>query len=84
MLALGPQLIGHSAINWSLAYISGVLVAMAILMEPVGATVLAAFILDELPSAAEVIGGLLVLVGVYLAIRPRGEQRLAVEIAAAD
>ncbi len=84
MLALGPQLIGHSAINWSLAFISAVVVAMAILLEPVGATVLAALVLGEWPSAAEVVGGMLVLVGVYLAIRPRPEEKLAAEIAAVD
>ena len=48
------------------------------------AALLAAFILDEWPSVAEVIGGLLVLAGVYLAIRPQPHERLAVEITAAD
>ncbi len=70
LLALGPQLIGHSAINWSLAYLPAVVVAMAILVEPVGSTVLAALILDEPPSAIEGVGGALVLAGVYLALRP--------------
>ncbi len=70
LLALGPQLIGHSAINWALAYVPAVLVAMAILVEPVGATALAALILDEIPSVVEAIGGVVVLVGVYIALRP--------------
>lgn len=84
LLALGPQLIGHSAINWALAYVPVMLVAMAILVEPVGATALAALILDERPSGIETAGGLLVLVGVYLALRPEREETLAAEISAAE
>ena len=84
LLALGPQLIGHSAINYSLAYLSAVVVAMMILLEPLGTTALAAVILDERPTTFELLGGALVVVGVYLAIRPRPEERLPVEIAAAD
>ncbi|MCH8949414.1 MAG: DMT family transporter, partial [Chloroflexi bacterium] len=84
LLALGPQLIGHSAINYSLAYLSAMVVAMMILLEPLGTTALAAVILDERPTAFELLGGALVLAGVYLAIRPRPEERLPVEITAAD
>jgi drug/metabolite transporter (DMT)-like permease len=71
LLALVPQIVGHSAINWSLAYIPAALVAVAILGEPVGATTLAAIILREVPSGFEVAGALLVLTGVYVVLRPR-------------
>ncbi len=84
LLALGPQLIGHSSINWSLAYLSAVIVAMAILLEPVGTTALAVLILDEQPTIAEMAGGVLVLIGVYLAIRPRRDERIEAEVASAD
>ena len=84
LLALGPQLIGHSSINFSLAYLSAVVVAMAILLEPIGTTALAAVILDEHPTIAEMAGGVLVLIGVYLAIRPRREEHLTVEMSSAD
>jgi drug/metabolite transporter (DMT)-like permease len=84
LLALGPQLIGHSAINWSLAYLPVMIVAMAILAEPVGSTALAALILDERPSGIELAGGALVLVGVYLALRPEREETLAAEVAVAE
>ncbi len=70
LLALVPQLVGHTAINWSLAYVPAAMVAVAILGEPVGATTLAAFILREMPSAFEVAGALLVLAGVYVVLRP--------------
>jgi drug/metabolite transporter (DMT)-like permease len=71
LLALVPQLVGHSAINWALAYVPAALVAVAILGEPVGATALAAIILKEMPSGLEIGGALLVLTGVYVVLRPR-------------
>jgi drug/metabolite transporter (DMT)-like permease len=70
LMALGPQLIGHTSINWALGYLPAVIVAMAILVEPVGATILAAIILDEWPSALEWLGSAIILAGVYLALRP--------------
>jgi drug/metabolite transporter (DMT)-like permease len=70
LLALVPQLVGHSAINWALAYVPAALVAVAILGEPVGATALAALILGEMPSGFEIGGALLVLAGVYVVLRP--------------
>ena len=84
LTALVPQLIGHTAINWSLGFLSAVVVAVMILLEPVITTGLAIPILDERPTSFELAGGLLVLVGVYMALRPRPEERLAVEVAAAD
>ena len=70
LLALVPQLVGHSAINWSLAYVPAALVAVAILGEAVGATILATIVLQETPSALEIAGALLVLTAVYVALRP--------------
>jgi len=70
LLALVPQLVGHSAINWALAYVPAALAAVAILGEPVGATILAVFVLKEVPSGFEVAGAILVLAGVYKALRP--------------
>ena len=84
MMALGPQLVGHNAINWALAYLPAVVVAIAILAEPVGTTALAALILDELPSALQLIGGVVVLAGVYLALRSEQEAPAAADVAAAD
>jgi len=70
LLALVPQLVGHTSINWALAYVPAAMVAVAILGEPVGATTLAALVLREMPSAFEIAGALLVLTGVYVVLRP--------------
>jgi drug/metabolite transporter (DMT)-like permease len=68
-LALVPQLIGHTALNRSLGYLPAVAVTIAVLGEPVGATVLAAVVLEEWPTPAEVGGAILILVGVYFGLR---------------
>ena len=69
LLAAFPQLIGHSTYNWVLRYIPATLVAIITLVEPIGSAVLAFFILQETPSAGVLVGGLLILVGIYLASR---------------
>lgn len=76
LLAVGPQLVGHNAINWSLAYLRAVLVSIAILGEPVGATAWAAIVLDEHPSVGELAGAPLVMLGVVLALRPGRPARI--------
>jgi len=67
LLALGPQILGHSSYNWALRYVSAAAVAVIILGEPVGATILAYLILGEGLTWWKVTGGVLVLSGIYLA-----------------
>jgi drug/metabolite transporter (DMT)-like permease len=74
LLALVPQVIGHSSVNWALRFISATLVTVAVLGEPVGATALAFFILKEAPSLTEVGGGLLIMTGIFVAFRKPSEQ----------
>lgn len=69
LLALIPQIIGHSTFNWALGYLPAAFVAVTTLGEPVGSAVLAFFILQETPSAIMVFGGMLILFGIYLASR---------------
>lgn len=69
LLAVIPQLIGHSAFNWALKYIPASLVSIALLGEPVGSTILAAILLHENPVFLELVGGVLILTGIYLSSR---------------
>ena len=69
LLALIPQLVGHSTYNWALAYLPAAFVAVMTLGEPVGSSILAYFILREVPGGAVAAGGILILAGIYLAIR---------------
>lgn len=75
LLALGPQLLGHTAFNWALGYLSATLVTVAILGEPVAATFIAYLVLGEAPTLAEVGGGALILAGIYLALRAAARGR---------
>jgi len=72
LLALGPQLLGHSSLNWALKHASAPTVAVATVGEPVGATILAYLILGEGLTLLKGLGGLFILVGIYLAARAEG------------
>lgn len=69
LLALVPQLLGHSTFNWALRYLSVAFVSIALLGEPIGSTILAYFLLDEVPSGLKIIGAILILAGIYIASR---------------
>ncbi|MEH7108788.1 DMT family transporter [Bacillus sp. JJ1764] len=66
LLALLPNLLGHSLFNWSLKWLSTSTISMAILFEPVGATILAYFLLDEKVVLTQILGGIIVIGGILL------------------
>lgn len=68
LMTAGPQLLGHTVFNYLLGSVRATVVAVALVLEPVMATALAFVILGERPGVVTVVGGAVVLVGVYLAI----------------
>ena len=68
-LAVIPQLLGHSTFNWVLGYLSATFVSISLLGEPIGSTILAYFILGEVPSLIKITGAVLILVGIAFASR---------------
>ena len=68
-LAAGPMLLGHTGMNWALKFLPAYVVNLTVLGEPVGATLLGAFIpaIRQIPSAATLLGGAIVLAGVVVA-----------------
>ena len=66
-MALVSQLIGHSSYNWSLKWFSTSLVAVSLLGEPIGSTLLAYIIFDEGLTWLKLIGGLFILSAIYIA-----------------
>ncbi len=76
LLALVPQLLGHSVFNWSLKYLPVSLVSVTLLGEPVGSTVLAYFILQEQPGWVKIAGAVLILAGIWLAARTGTEMQV--------
>lgn len=76
-IAIGPMMLGHTGFNWSLRYVPAYVVSLAVLAEPVGASVIAALVpgIREIPGPATVVGGAVVLLGLALGVaRTRGEQ----------
>ena len=66
-LAAIPQLLGHTSYNFALGYLPAVFVSIAVLAEPIGATLLAIPVLGEWPGFLEVAGGMMILMGISLA-----------------
>jgi drug/metabolite transporter (DMT)-like permease len=71
-LALIPQLIGHTGINYAMRYLDATRVATATLLEPVGAGLLALLLFREVPGALTLLGVAIVLLGVVMTTRGRG------------
>lgn len=69
LLAVFPQLIGHSTFNWLLHFLPATFVAVTTLGEPIGSAILAFLLLRETPTLTVIAGGSLILAGIYLASR---------------
>lgn len=67
LLALVPQLIGHSTFNWALRFLPASLVSITLLGEPIGSTILAYLMLREAPTPLKITGAILILGGIYVA-----------------
>ncbi len=78
-LALIPQLIGHSSFNWALKYLSATLVSIALLGEPIGTIILAFIFLKESPTILEIVGGGLILTGIFVASRSQRTPELSAD-----
>jgi len=77
LLAIGPQLFGHTAFNWAVRRLTATFVAIAILGEPVGAALLAWFFFEEGFTTLQLAGFVILLAGIFVAAR--GEKSRAVQ-----
>ena len=68
-MAVVSQILGHSSYNWALRWLSASMVAVSLLGEPIGATLLAYFIFGEGLGWAKAAGGAAILAGIYIAAR---------------
>lgn len=68
LMALFPQLIGHTSFNWAVRWVSPTLVTLMILLEPIGASILGAILFDEIPNEWVLGGAGIILGGVAIAI----------------
>src|SRR5690606_6172489 len=74
LLALVPQVVGHTGLNYTARHLGATVTATAVLAEPIGSGVLAALVFAEVPPPMTLLGAVLVLVGVTLVVRT-GEAR---------
>ncbi len=77
LLALGPQVIGQTALSAALRRLPASVVSGSILGEPVVATALAAVVLDEHVGMHTLLGGAVTLCGVVLIVRAQQDKTAA-------
>lgn len=73
LMAIFPQLVGHSSYNWALGHLPAATVSVAVIGEPIGATLLALLIFQEIPGMITLAGSMLLLTGIVYSSRPAGE-----------
>jgi len=69
LLGAVPQCIGHTTYNWALRWLDPARVALITLAEPVGASLLAYLVLGESLTVEKLIGGGVILAGIYVAAK---------------
>jgi drug/metabolite transporter (DMT)-like permease len=84
LMALVPQLIGHTLYNWALRYLTAGAVAIMVVGEPVGCVILAAIILQEYPGSLEGLGCVLLLLGIFLVLRGSRPDRRVQSVMASE
>jgi drug/metabolite transporter (DMT)-like permease len=71
-LAIISQLTGHTCFNWALKWFSPGLVAVTLLGEPVGSSILAYIIFGEKFTMLKIVGGAMILAAIYLSAAVEG------------
>ena len=69
LMALFPQLLGHSSYNWALGYLPAAFVTISVISEPIGATLLALLLFGEIPGGLTLLGSGVILLSLLLAQR---------------
>lgn len=74
-MALFPQLVGHSSINYAVGYLPATIVSMLTQLEPIGSAILAYFLFDELPFPLQILGSVIIIAGVMVATYGQNNQQ---------
>jgi drug/metabolite transporter (DMT)-like permease len=77
LMALVPQILGHTVFNYLLGQVEATVIAIAVMGEPVGASLLALAFFGETPPWTAAAGGVLILTGVYVAITAQARRNRA-------
>jgi len=66
LLAIIPNLLGHTLFNWAVKYVSTNTISVSVLFVPIGAAMLAYFVFNEKLIVTQIIGGIIVILGLIL------------------
>ncbi|KAB8137962.1 DMT family transporter [Gracilibacillus oryzae] len=81
LIAIIPTILGLNLLNWALKWVSASVISMGIVFEPIGAAILAYFILGEQVSSSQWLGGMIIIFGLLLFIAStRRKRRMKVTI----
>ncbi len=68
-LAIIPTMFGHTLYNWALKFVKARTASISLLGEPIGSSILALILLNEVPPNRTIIGAIVALLGIYLCQR---------------
>ncbi len=66
LMVIFPTYLGHTLYNWCVKYVKAAVISVSLLGEPVGASLLAFFLLNETPGMPIILGAAICLMGIYL------------------
>lgn len=75
LMALFPQLVGHSSLNYAVGYLPATIVSMATQLEPIGSAIFAYLLFNELPFPLQILGSIVIIFGVTLANYGQNKKR---------
>ncbi|MBM6618754.1 DMT family transporter [Bacillus suaedaesalsae] len=79
LLAIFPTLLGHTMFNYALKWVSTSVISVTILFEPIGASLLAYYLLNESIFSYQVIGGIIVILGICLFMFSNRKEHIQIE-----
>lgn len=75
LMALAPQMVGHTGLNYAARHVDPTLVTTVTLLEPVGSSLLALALFAEVPGPLVLLGAPVLLAGLALVVRYRRRER---------
>ncbi len=75
LLALVPQLIGHTSFNYAVKFFTATVVGIATQVEPISSALFAYILFNEVPVPLQILGSAAILVGVLVAMLGQGKSK---------
>lgn len=79
-LAFFCSILGHTVYNYMVKYVSSTLISVSTLSEPIFASVLALLIFREIPSLYTLVGGIIIIIGIFYYLMVQNKEVEAVKL----